>query len=233
MSSTVERTRFGWARWAETDKGIERTYTVCEPGVTEWQRDLIQTRLFSDDRAGLSQVASRWLVRGIAAALVISVLVGLIMGSAAVIIPLALALLVAAAVLVATLPNLGEQLVRERTITVRGESCRLVSQIAAVLDRIEPAPSDVDRDDQKTMWRLAHTDPEFLADYGRTVREWEVSHDRLRATRTAGQDERPATDTAAPEQPTGSTRGATDSETPDARDSEDAAAEAPLASHAA
>ena len=184
MSTAVERTRFGWSRWSETDDGFERTYTVCEPGVTEWKKDLIHAALFGDDRVGMTEILARWLVRAVAVSVVLGAVVGLLMQSGLVIAPVGLAVFGAECVLLATLPRLGQQVAARHTSTVTGEACRLVCRIAAVLDRIEPDPDDVDRDDVRTMWRLAHTDPTYLAAYGRTVREWEVSWDRLQATRT-------------------------------------------------
>ncbi len=180
--TAVERTRFGWARWAETDDRLERSYTICEPGLPAWKRDVIHVTLFRDDRAGMIDVVSRWAVRGILAAVVLGGLLAVLVQSGAVVVPIALAVLVAVAVLIASLPNRGRQLVQRHTVTVTGESCREVTRIAAVLDRIEADPSDPDRDDARTMWRLAHTDPAFLHSYGRTVRDWEVSYDRLRTT---------------------------------------------------
>ncbi|WOP18228.1 hypothetical protein [Raineyella sp. LH-20] len=180
--SVVERTRFGWSRWIETDDGLERSYTVCEPRLPGWKRDIIHATLFRDDRAGMIQVGTRWALRGVLAAVVLGGLLALFLQSAVVILPVALAVLVAAAVLLASLPNRGRMLAQRHTVTVTGEACREVIRIAAVLDRIEPGPADADRDDARTMWRLAHTDPTFLRSYGRTVREWEVSYDRLRTT---------------------------------------------------
>ncbi|WOQ18678.1 hypothetical protein [Raineyella sp. W15-4] len=181
-TTVVERTRFGWSRWIETDDGLERSYTVCEPRLPGWKRDIIHATLFRDDRAGMIEVGSRWAIRGFLAALVLGGLLALFVQSAAVVIPIALAVLVSAAVLLASLPNRGRLLAQRHTVTVTGETCREVIRIAAVLDRIETDPSDPDRDDARTMWRLAHTDPSFLHSYGRTVRDWEVSYDRLRTT---------------------------------------------------
>lgn len=183
MSTAVERTRFGWSRWAESPEGIERSYTVCAPGLPEWKRDILHVALFRDDRPGVIQVVSRWIVRGLVAAVVLAVLLALVLQSSVVVIPVALSVLVAAGVLIAALPNLGRQMAERHTVTVTGAACREVCRIAAVLDRIEPDPDDVERNDARTMWRLAHTDPQFLANYGRTVRDWELSHDLLRATR--------------------------------------------------
>ncbi|MEA5154259.1 hypothetical protein [Raineyella sp.] len=180
--AAVERTRFGWARWAEADDGLERSYTICEPGLPAWKRDVIQVTLFREDRSGMIDVVSRWVVRGVLAAVVLGGLLAALVRSGAVVVPIALAVLVSAAVLIASLPNRGRQLVQRHTVTVTGEACREVTRIAAVLDRIGPDPSDPDRDDARTMWRLAHTDPVFLRSYGRTVRDWEVSYDRLRTT---------------------------------------------------
>ncbi len=191
MSTAVEKTRFGWSRWAESEEGLERTYTICEPDLGTTKRDLIHLSLFRDDRRGMIQLASRWLVRGILVALALGGLVALLMQSTVVIIPISLSVLVAAGVLFATLPNFGRRLAENHTITVSGDACRELSRIAAILDRIEPDPTDVDRDDARTMWRLARTDPKFLGNYGRTVRDWEVSYDRLRAT-LAGQESKPA-----------------------------------------
>lgn len=182
MSTAVERTRFGWSRWAESTDGLERSYTVCEPGLAEWKRDIVHVTLFRDDRAGIIELASRWSVRGLVGALTLGVLLALALQSSVVVLPVALSVLVAAAVLLAALPNLGRQVAERHTVTVTGEACREVCRIAAVLDRIEPDPADLERDDARTMWRLAHTDPQFLANYGRTVRDWELSHDRLRTT---------------------------------------------------
>ncbi len=184
MSTAVERTRFGWSRWSETDDGFRRTYTVCEPGVSEWKRDLIHAALFPDDRAGMTDIIGRWLVRAAAGSVVLGAIVGLLMQSGVVIAPVSLAVLGAGCVVLATLPRLGQQVAARHTITVTGESCRLVCRIAAVLDRIGPDPDDSDRDDVRAMWRVARTDPTYLAAYGRTVREWEVSWDRLQATRS-------------------------------------------------
>lgn len=182
MSTAVERTRFGWSRWAESAEGLERSYTVCAPGLSEWKRDIVHATLFRDDRRGIIQLAARWLVRGLVLALVLGVVLALLLQSTVVVVPVTLSVLVATGVLLAALPNLGRQLVERHTVTVTGDACREVCRIAAVLDRIEPDPSDVERDDARTMWRLAHTDPKFLSNYGRTVRDWEVSYDRLRAT---------------------------------------------------
>lgn len=182
MSTAVERTRFGWSRWSESSEGLERSYTVCAPGLAEWKRDIVHATLFRDDRRGLIQLAARWLVRGLALALVLGSALALLLQSSVVVVPVALSVLVATGVLLAALPNVGRQLVDRHTVTVTGDACREVCRIAAVLDRIEPDPSDVERDDARTMWRLAHTDPKFLSNYGRTVRDWEVSYDRLRTT---------------------------------------------------
>lgn len=182
MSTAVERTRFGWSRWAQSTEGLERSYTVCAPGLPEWKRDIVHATLFRDDRRGIIQLASRWLVRGLLAALVLGGVLGLVLQSSVVVIPVALSVFVAAGVLLAALPNLGRQIAERHTVTVTGDACREVCRIAAVLDRIEPDPADVERDDARTMWRLAHTEPKYLTNYGRTVRDWEVSYDRLRAT---------------------------------------------------
>ncbi|QGF24618.1 hypothetical protein [Raineyella fluvialis] len=178
----VEATRFGWSRWVTTDDGLERSYTVCEPGLAAWKRDVIHATLFRDDRAGMIEVGARWALRGFLAALVLGGLLALVVQSGVVIVPVALAVLVSAAVLLASLPNRGRLMAERHTVTLTGEACREVSRIAAVLDRIEPDPADIDRDDVRTMWRLAHTDPAFLKNYGRTVRDWEVSYVRLRET---------------------------------------------------
>ncbi|SDB82918.1 hypothetical protein GA0111570_10465 [Raineyella antarctica] len=182
MSTAVERTRFGWSRWAESSGGLERSYTICAPGLSSWRRDVVHVTLFRDDRRGIIQLAARWLVRGLLVALVLGGVLALILQSSVVLIPVTLSVLVAAAVVLAALPNFGRQVAERHTITVTGDACREVCRIAAVLDRIEPDPSDVERDDARTMWRLAHTDPKFLHTYGRTVRDWELSYDRLRAT---------------------------------------------------
>ena len=182
MSTAVERTRFGWSRWAQAAEGLERSYTVCAPGLPEWKRDIVHATLFRDDRRGIIQLPSRWLVRGLLAALVLGGVLGLVLQSSVVVIPVALSVFVAAGVLLAALPNLGRQIAERHTITVTGDACREVCRIAAVLDRIAPDPADVERDDARTMWRLAHTEPKYLTNYGRTVRDWEVSYDRLRST---------------------------------------------------
>lgn len=182
MSTAVERTRFGWSRWAESPTGLERSYTVCAPGLPEWRRDIVHFTLFRDDRQGVIQLASRWLIRGLVAAGALGALLAVLLQSTVVIVPVALSVLVAVGVLLAALPNLGRQMAERHTVTVTGDACREVCRIAAVLDRIEPDPTDVERDDARTMWRLAHTEPRFLANYARTVRDWELSHDLLRAT---------------------------------------------------